>query len=733
MRMRRHLHPRRPRGLTPAIAITSTSALVVAAAFGGNHVLNTQSAGDGPVDATLKTASFSSGTTTVVDDPAISTQGAHDHGHGHSHDEHAAAEPRAVQEFTQEEEFDSFALTWEGDRDVLAFFRAQAADGSWGPWLETHPLPNPDEATKQGTELIYVAPTNKVQVSLAGVDLYGSTEHDEHGEHAEHDEHGEHGGQAGNAEHGGHSEHVEHREHAEHGERSGTPQISIPKAGLETSDGIIQPVADSAPVGGSTPEADSVDLAHTHDAIGTAPLPKAEELSAVFVNGHEGATPAGIQQTANLAVGMPSVVTRQAWGANESYRGNCGPTGMDYKAMTLHHTAGVNNYTRESAAAQVRGAYQYHTRSLGWCDIGYHALVDKFGTIYEGRRDGLNAGVLGAHAGGYNTGTFGIALIGNHQIAPVPQPTINSVGQIAGWRAAQSGFDPSGTVSLTSEGSQYARYPAGDTRTFNRFHGHRDVVNTECPGDEAVKQWASIRAATNQAYANVSNMIAGNSGTTPSQQGQPSPGPQNQRPSTPSNSNSQGSNQGANKGGQDIAALATTAIGLIAPIVMTLLKNSQTSSLPGNANNLAQIEISSGLSLGEVPGLVGRVVKLTGDSNIEQTWARINALLGPVLGTPITGIGTAGAAAGFNTDVDFAVFDNGVVIDSEETGPQALWGEIARVWANGAVESLGLPLSTPENYDGTSPVQVKFQHGSITYDPTTGHIEISEDDDSHNH
>ena len=710
MRMRRHIHPRRPRGLTPAIAITSTSALVVAAAFGGNHVLNTQNAGAGPVEATMKTASFSSGTTTVVDDPAVSTQGAHDHGHGHHHDEHSADEPRAVQEFTQDEEFDSFALTWEGDRDVLAFFRAEAADGSWGPWLETHPLPNPPEATQQGTELIYVAPTTKVQVSLAGVDLYGDGEHAEHSEHGEHstDDHAHHSDDAEVSEHGTHSE---------HGEHAGSPQISIPKAGLETSEGIIQPVTDS------------VDLTHTDDAVGVAPLPKVEELSAVFINGREGATPAGIQQTANLSVGMPSVVTRQAWGANESYRGNCGPTGMNYKAMTLHHTAGVNNYTRESAAAQVRGAYQYHTRSLGWCDIGYHALVDKFGTIYEGRRDGLNAGVLGAHAGGYNTETFGIAMIGNHQIAPVPQPTINSVGQIAGWRAAQSGFDPSGTVSLTSEGSQHARYRAGDTRTFNRFHGHRDVVHTECPGDEAVKQWPSIRAATNQAYSHVSNLIAGNPGTNPNQQNQPPQGTQNQRPSSPSTPN----NQGTNRGGQDIAALATTAIGLIAPIVMTLLKNSQTSSLPGNANNLAQIEISSGLNLGEIPGLIGRVVKLTGDSNIEQTWARINALLGPVLGTPITGIGTAGAAAGFNTDIDFAVFDNGVIIDSEETGSQALWGEIARTWANGAVESLGLPTSTPEVFDGTSPVTVKFQHGSITYDPSTGHIEISEDDDSHTH
>ncbi|RUP75071.1 hypothetical protein D8M24_11505, partial [Corynebacterium propinquum] len=257
-----------------------------------------------------------------VDDRVMATQGAHDHGHDqdHQHGSPAEGESRAVQEFTQEEEFDSLALTWKGNRDVLAFFRAQAADGSWGPWLETHPLPNPDEATQQGTELIYVAPTNKVQVSLAGVDLYGAEAHDNHSAHD------------GHADHDDHSVHDDHADSDDHAPEL-APQIRTPKAGLETSEGIIQPVTDS------------VDLTHTDNAVCVAPLPKAEELNAVFVNSHEGATPAGIQPTANLAVGLPSVVTRQAWGANESFRGNCGPTGMDYKAMTLHHTAGINNYT----------------------------------------------------------------------------------------------------------------------------------------------------------------------------------------------------------------------------------------------------------------------------------------------------------------------------------------------------------------------------------------------------
>ncbi|MGV2482190.1 UNVERIFIED_CONTAM: N-acetylmuramoyl-L-alanine amidase, partial [Salmonella enterica subsp. enterica serovar Weltevreden] len=73
--------------------------------------------------------------------------------------------------------------------------------------------------------------------------------------------------------------------------------------------------------------------------------------------------------------------------------------GADYddgvKAIALHHTAGSNNYTRAQAAAQVRAAYTYHAQNLGWCDIGYNALVDKYGTIYEGRYGGLDKAVQG--------------------------------------------------------------------------------------------------------------------------------------------------------------------------------------------------------------------------------------------------------------------------------------------------------------------------------------------------
>lgn len=132
---------------------------------------------------------------------------------------------------------------------------------------------------------------------------------------------------------------------------------------------------------------------------------------------------------------------------------------------------------------------------------------------------------------------------------------------------------------------------------------------------------------------------------------------------------------------------------------------------------IKRLATSSGVELGDVPAMITQVVKLTGNSEIERNWARINKIIGPVLGSPATGIMQA------SDGVKFALFDNGVIVDSEATGVQALWGEIAKAWANGGFEKLGLPTS--EQYQHGQKIRVNFQGGNITFDPSTGELQIN--------
>lgn len=54
---------------------------------------------------------------------------------------------------------------------------------------------------------------------------------------------------------------------------------------------------------------------------------------------------------------------------------------------------------------------QKHIEDKKYADIGYHFVIDPAGVIYEGRL----LTIRGAHTGGHNTGTVGIALLGNFE------------------------------------------------------------------------------------------------------------------------------------------------------------------------------------------------------------------------------------------------------------------------------------------------------------------------------
>ena len=76
---------------------------------------------------------------------------------------------------------------------------------------------------------------------------------------------------------------------------------------------------------------------------------------------------------------QPKLLTRRDWDANNKWR-NGKPHYIDkLKQVHVHHTATGNDYSRSDVPGILRGMYRYHTKSLGWFDIGYNFLVDRFG------------------------------------------------------------------------------------------------------------------------------------------------------------------------------------------------------------------------------------------------------------------------------------------------------------------------------------------------------------------
>ncbi len=156
-----------------------------------------------------------------------------------------------------------------------------------------------------------------------------------------------------------------------------------------------------------------VALNSSEDADAGATLLGVVRRTAAAVAGLQLAPPVGAMTT------KPPIVTRAEWGADESYRAGS-PSFGPVKMVFVHHTASGNDYTRAEAPAIVRAVYAYHTRSLHWSDVGYNFLVDRYGTVYEGRYGGVSKGAIGAQTLGFNTGSIGVSVIGDFTKAAPP-------------------------------------------------------------------------------------------------------------------------------------------------------------------------------------------------------------------------------------------------------------------------------------------------------------------------
>jgi uncharacterized protein with LGFP repeats len=198
--------------------------------------------------------------------------------------------------------------------------------------------------------------------------------------------------------------------------------------------------------------------------------------------------------TANLAPGQPpNIISRAQWGAGNSYRCGGPSYGDGLRAAVLHHTATGNDYAPEDSAAIVRSIYAYHTMTLGWCDIAYNALVDKYGQVFEGRAGGITKDVLGSHTGGFNRDVWGVSLIGDFEDVPPPDIMVRTTGRLLGWRLSLDRVNPLDTVLLKSAGGSHTLFPAGSTPALPEIFAHRDVGNTECPGNAGYAVLDEIR------------------------------------------------------------------------------------------------------------------------------------------------------------------------------------------------------------------------------------------------
>jgi uncharacterized protein with LGFP repeats len=191
------------------------------------------------------------------------------------------------------------------------------------------------------------------------------------------------------------------------------------------------------------------------------------------------------------------MVGRTTWGAR-AFQCAGGPEYSKLKFAVVHHTVNSNSYGPGDGVALVRGIQSYHMDVNGYCDIAYNFLVDRYGTIFVGREGGAKQPVIGGHAGGFNTGSVGTALIGDFTSAQPPGEQWNSLVRLLRWRLSVAHLDPSVPTSITVGASPCGcqRWPVGTPVYLdNLIWGHGDLNTTACPGNAFSPRRGELRAA----------------------------------------------------------------------------------------------------------------------------------------------------------------------------------------------------------------------------------------------
>jgi hypothetical protein len=196
--------------------------------------------------------------------------------------------------------------------------------------------------------------------------------------------------------------------------------------------------------------------------------------------------------SAAASTNRPPIVTRAQWGADESLRDKRLENNATVKVAFVHHTAGSNNYSRSESPAVVRGLYSYYVNTLGYGDMGYNFLVDKYGTIYEGRAGSITKPVRSAATGGFNRDSLSIVALGNFETARATDALVAGIAKVAAYRLSRFFRDPFGRQTLKAEVGS-SRYSAGEKVSFKVISGHRDAGFTACPGDHLYRRLPDIR------------------------------------------------------------------------------------------------------------------------------------------------------------------------------------------------------------------------------------------------
>ncbi|HUA11887.1 MAG TPA: N-acetylmuramoyl-L-alanine amidase [Solirubrobacteraceae bacterium] len=203
----------------------------------------------------------------------------------------------------------------------------------------------------------------------------------------------------------------------------------------------------------------------------------------------------------DAGAGQPAIWARSAWAGSDSPPA-VAPEYGNVELAFVHHTDNPNGYSPGEVPAMVRGIYVFHRFVNGWNDIGYNFLVDLYGGIWEARAGGIDQSVVGAQAGGFNTSSTGVAMLGTFSSVDISSAARRSLEALLSWKLALHGVPSAGevTVRATRGAQRWSIHRPGERVILPRIAGHRQADLTDCPGNVLFAHLPSVRQTVHGSF-----------------------------------------------------------------------------------------------------------------------------------------------------------------------------------------------------------------------------------------
>lgn len=184
---------------------------------------------------------------------------------------------------------------------------------------------------------------------------------------------------------------------------------------------------------------------------------------------------APVNPLSTQAVTSPAIASTATWKA-QAPRDVITVLATRPTRIVVHHTAtpNVSDLSQAQAYSLARSIQQAHF-DRGWIDSGQQFTISRGGYVLEGRHRSLEAArggtqhVRGAHCEGFNDVSVGIENEGTYSSVAPPAVQYDALVRMCAWLCQQYGI------------------PATE------IYGHRDFLNTACPGDVLYEKLPQLR------------------------------------------------------------------------------------------------------------------------------------------------------------------------------------------------------------------------------------------------